>query len=136
MVFSANVNDKQKDSIIEYPASSGLSARRVNIVNPSSDPIPVSPSPVALTGSGVITEVVLNSSTWTALPSSPLVGRHAISVQNRSGQEVKVGYLGSGGYVGMVIPHTGERQYDIDDTIVLYGMSLSGSATVNVEEII
>jgi len=86
-------------------------------------------------GSGLVTVVALNSSTWTALPSSPLSGRKALAIQNRSGIEIKINYSsGVSGYVGMVIPDGGERFYDIGD-IVVYGKSASGTPDVNVEEL-
>ncbi|TXH08946.1 MAG: hypothetical protein E6R04_09635 [Spirochaetes bacterium] len=86
-------------------------------------------------GSGLVTVVTLNSSTWTALPASALSGRKALAIQNRSGIEIKINYSsGVVGYVGMVIPDGGERFYDIGD-IVVYGKSASGTPDVNVEEL-
>lgn len=41
MVYSPSKNDRDKDSLIEYPALSGETARRVNVVNTLGDPVPV-----------------------------------------------------------------------------------------------
>ncbi len=85
---------------------------------------------------GTITEVTLNTSTWTALPATPLENRNAMSIQNRSGIEIKINYSGSvSGYEGIVIPNSGERFYDISDTIIIYAKAATGNPTVNVEEL-
>lgn len=89
-----------------------------------------------IAGSGRVTEVVVNSTTWTALPASPLVGRKALSIQNPSATEVKINYSNSvPGYAGMVVlPNGGERGYSVDSSVVIYGKSVAGSVTLNVEE--
>lgn len=51
--------------------------------------------PSGLNTGGKITEVELNSTTWTALPLIPLANRNAINVQNFSGVEVKINYVDS-----------------------------------------
>lgn len=93
-------------------------------------------TPHGLTIAGKITTVTLNTSTWVALPASPLVNRNTMSIQNRSGQEVKMNYDNTViGYNGVIIPDGYERQYDITDSIIIYAKSSTGSATVIVEEI-
>jgi hypothetical protein len=86
---------------------------------------------------GKVTEVVLNDTTWTALPATALTSRNAIRIQNYSGVEVKTNYdTGISGYVGMVIDaNGGHAAYDISPNIVIYGKTASGSATVFVEEL-
>ncbi len=85
---------------------------------------------------GRITEVELNTSTWTALPSTALASRNALSIQNRSGIEIKINYDNSvSSYTGIVIPNNGERYYDISDSIIIYAKSLTGTPIINIEEI-
>lgn len=85
---------------------------------------------------GKMTEVTLNSSTWTALPPTALTARNAIGIQNYSGIEIKINYSSSVvGYVGIVIPDKSDRFYDITDAIIVYGKSVSGTPTINVEEL-
>jgi len=86
---------------------------------------------------GKVTAVVLNDSTWSALPTTALSNRNAISIQNRSGHEIKLNYDNSVvGYVGMTISNGEERQYDITDAIVIYAKAISGTTpTIMVEEI-
>jgi len=92
--------------------------------------------PSGLNVGGRISEVTLNSSTWTALPATPLVNRNALAIQNVSGIEIKINYDNATvGYVGVVIADGSERAYDITDDIVIYAKSASGTPTVNVEEI-
>lgn len=99
-------------------------------------PITGSISPSGLKIGGLITEVLLNAATWTALPASPLLERNALSLQNYSGVEIKVNYSPAvPGYIGMVVPTGGERQYDISDGIILYAKASAGAPTVTVEEI-
>lgn len=85
--------------------------------------------------SGRVTEVTLNPTTWTPLPSIPLVLRKSISVQNQSGTEIKTNYNLVSGYKGMVVQPGAERIYDITENIILYAKSQSGNPTVAVEEI-
>lgn len=93
-------------------------------------------SPTGLQVGGLITEVTINSSSWTALPAVALTNRNALSIQNKSGQQIKINYDNSTvGYVGMVIEDGGERFYDIQDNIIIYAKSSTSSCTLNVEEI-
>jgi hypothetical protein len=89
-----------------------------------------------LSTAGRITEVTLNSSTWTALPSSALSGRNGLGIQNRSGTEIKINYDNSvPTYTGVTIINGAERFYDITDSIIVYAKSASGTPTIVVEEI-
>lgn len=93
-------------------------------------------TPSGLNIGGKVTEVTLNAVTWTALPPTAQEQRNALSVQNTSNINIKVNYSSSiVGYVGMLVAIGAERQYDITDTIILYGKSESGTPTVNVEEL-
>lgn len=93
-------------------------------------------SPTGLQVGGLITEVTINASTWTPLPATPLANRNALSIQNKSGQQIKINYSDAvSGYVGMVIEDDGERFYDIQDNIIIYAKSSTSSCTLNVEEI-
>ena len=67
MVYSPSKNDRDKDSLIEYPASSGETARRVTVVNDVSDPIPVSVSSlsVTITGDAITSGTVDGTATGT-----------------------------------------------------------------------
>lgn len=86
---------------------------------------------------GKVTEVALNSSTWTALPSAPLTNRNSIAIQNRTLYQIKINYDNNvSGYVGMVIDSGEDRFYDITEDIIIYAKSESGSTpTVFVEEL-
>jgi hypothetical protein len=86
---------------------------------------------------GKVTEVVVNDTTWTALPATALTARNAIRIQNYSNVEVKTNYdSGVAGYVGMVIDaNGGHAAYDITPMIVIYAKAASGSVTLYVEEL-
>lgn len=94
-------------------------------------------APSGLRNGGLITEVTLNSSTWTALPATALADRNAVAIQNNSSIDIKINYSsGISGYVGMrIAANGGERFYDIKNNIVLYAKSQSGTPTITVEEI-
>lgn len=94
--------------------------------------------PGGLMNSGRHQEVSISDSGWTALPSSPLSGRHQINIQNFSGYEVKINADNSvSGYIGMRIPDSNERFYQVTDSIVLYAKAESGagSIVIDVEEL-
>lgn len=92
--------------------------------------------PSGLNVGGRVSEVTVNSASWTAVPNIPLANRNAIAIQNLSGVEVKLNFsTAPSGYVGMVIADGSERTYDITDSIVIYVKSSSGTAVLNVEEI-
>lgn len=89
-----------------------------------------------LRNGGRITEVSINAASWTAMPATALANRNAISIQNRSGVEIKINYDNTvATYTGVVIANLGERMYDITDQIVIYAKSSAGTVTVTVEEI-
>ena len=94
-------------------------------------------SPTGLRNGGLITEVTLNSLTWTPLPATPLADRNALAIQNNSQIDIKVNYRSDvAGYVGArVKANGGERFYDVKDDIILYAKSDGGTPTVTVEEI-
>ena len=85
---------------------------------------------------GKISEVVLNSTTWVALPATPLVDRNAITIQNISGVDIKLNFDNSTpGYTGILLANGNERFYDITETIVIYAKAASGTPTIIVEEL-
>lgn len=94
-------------------------------------------TPSGLRNGGLITEVTLNSLTWTPLPATPLADRNALAIQNNSQIDIKVNYRSDvAGYVGArVKANGGERFYDVKDDIILYAKSDGGTPTVTVEEI-
>ena len=95
-----------------------------------------STSPGGLRNAGRVTEVTINNNTWTALPATPIALRNAISIQNISGQEIKVNYDPTvSGYVGIVIATGNERFYDITDAIPIYAKSSASSCSLNIEEL-
>ena len=92
--------------------------------------------PSGLRTAGRITEVVINDTTWTALPIASLANRNAISIQNRTGVEIKINYDNTVvGYVGMTVPDQYERHYDITDAIIIYAKAAAGSVSLTIEEI-
>jgi hypothetical protein len=86
---------------------------------------------------GKATEVVLNATTWTALPPVSLAGRNSISIQNQDATlAIKINHDNTVvGYVGVIVGPNSERHYDITDSLVIYAKSASGTPTVVIEEI-
>jgi len=76
-----SAKDANYNSFVEL--TSGNIARRVT------GDISGSFSPSGLTIGGKITEVVLNSTAWVALPLTALTSRNALNIQNNSGIEIK-----------------------------------------------
>ena len=96
-------------------------------------------SPIGLQTGGLYTEVTINSATWTALPPTPLAGRNQLNIQNESGVPIKINYDTfsplPAGFEGVVIADGSERQYAVQDSIVLYAKSSSGTVTIGIEEL-
>ena len=88
-----------------------------------------------LQNAGRHTEITLNDTGWTELPTTPLTDRNAIAIQNNSNVDIKVNFTTSVGYVGMTIKPGAERTYDIKDTILVYGRALSGTPVIDIEEL-
>lgn len=82
---------------------------------------------------GKITEIPVTDS-WVALPSTALVDRNAMTIQNQGGSDVKLGYLGAGGYVGVLVASLSERFYNITDGITIYARCDTGESTTLVIE--
>lgn len=108
------------------------------------NPLNVTASFSGLRVGGKVTEVLLNSATWTQIPLTPKAGRNAVALQNVSGIEVKINYVVTTaanidtdipGYIGMVIADLSERQYDIKETVLIFAKSQSGTPKLNVEEL-
>jgi len=94
-----------------------------------------SAAPVALSNQGLMTEVTVNSTGWTALPTTPLSGRKAYSIQNQGSQDVKINYNNGVGYVGKIIEPKDTIFTDIAPDIVVYGRAKNGTSLLLVEEI-
>jgi len=106
--------------------------------DPPADSIPVTGS-LGLTGlsvGGLVTEVTLNSTTWTELPAAALHNRNALSIQNSSIVNIKLNYSDTvPGFVGVLLTPGAERMYAITDTILIYAKTESGTHTITVEEL-
>jgi hypothetical protein len=90
--------------------------------------------PSGLNVEGKLTQVTLNTSTWTALPPTALTNRNAISIFNESAEDILIQYDNAAAF-GLTIGPDEERQYDITDAIVIYGKSTVGTPTILVEEL-
>jgi len=100
------------------------------------NPLNVTASFSGLRNGGKISVIPLNAASWTPVPAVPLSGRNALALQNRSGVEMKINYDNATvGYVGIVIPDGGERQYDVTDAIILYAKSAAGTPNLVIEEL-
>jgi hypothetical protein len=131
MALDQNINTLEKSKFLETETNE--TAVRVSV---SGGDLTGNFTVTGLKIGGRVTEVALNSSTWTPLPATPLADRNAMAIQNPSGIEIKINYASDiSGYVGVRIISGAERQYDIGPTIILYGKSESGTPTIYVEEI-
>lgn len=130
MALPSNINDREHQKFVDI--APGETAVRVSGENFSG-----SFSVTGLKVGGVHTVVSINSSSWTALPATALANRNAIAIQNESDTLVKINFSNSvSGFEGMaILPNGGERQYDIQDNIFIYGKCQSGTVSLNVEEI-
>lgn len=85
---------------------------------------------------GRISIVSIDNLTWTPLPLVPLADRNGISVQNISGQNIKLQYdAGTVGWVGVKMSPDSERFYNITPNIVMYAKSQTSAVDILVEEL-
>jgi hypothetical protein len=94
-------------------------------------------TPSGLRIAGKVSEVLLSTTSWTALPpSGALSNRNAINIQNYSGDEIKLNFDPlEPGYVGIYLNDQSERNYDIKDSIQIYAKAKTGGAVITIEEI-
>lgn len=94
-------------------------------------------TPSGLRVAGRVTEVLLSTTEWTALPpSGALDNRNAINIQNYSGDEVKLNFdPAEPGYVGIYLNDQSERNYDIKDSIEIFAKAKTGGTILTIEEI-
>ncbi len=124
MSLDPNINTLEKAKFLEKPDGS------VAVRTDGTSQV------TGLRTAGKVTEVVINDTTWTALPATPLANRNAVSIQNFSGQLIKLNYDNTvSGFVGAYIPDQVDRFYDIQPTITQYAKCASGTATIVVEEL-
>jgi hypothetical protein len=106
--------------------------------DPPADSIAVTGT-LGLTGlsvGGMVTEVSINDTTWTALPAAALLNRNALSIQNVSITNIKLNYSNTvPGFVGVLLTPGAERMYAITDSILMYAKTESGTHTITVEEL-
>ena len=129
VALQRNISDREYDKFVDD--GSGNTAVRVSGANFSG-----SFSVSGLKNGGKVTEVTIDDTSWTALPTSALSNRNAMAIQNYSGQDVKLNYDNAiVGYVGVLLKDGNERFYDISDSIIIYAKSSSSSCTLIVEEL-
>jgi len=133
MALDQNINTLEKEKFLE--TSNSETAVRVAIAAGEGS-VTGEFTPSGLKIAGRILVVQINETTWTALPSTALENRNAISIINRSGVQIKINYSASiVGYIGVPIDNGSERFYDISDSIVVYGKSQSGTVDLIIEEL-
>lgn len=93
---------------------------------------------------GRISSVNIDNTTWTPLPAVPFSvtdgsgthPRNCLSIQNDSGQEIKINFDNTVvGYTGVKIIDQGERAYDIQGSVIIYAKSKIGPCTIQIEEL-
>lgn len=93
-------------------------------------------TPSGLNTAGLITEVTLNSSTWTALPATVLTERNAMGIQNNSAQEIKINFdSGVVGYVGWTVAAGGELFLDVKEAVTVYAKAKNSTPVITVLEV-
>lgn len=128
MALPNSINDREQQKFVDTVDGPAVRVAGTNFTG--------SFSPSGLINGGIITEVTIDNVSWTPLPATPLDDRNALSIQNYTGQQIKLNYDNSVvGYVGVILDDQQERQYDIKDTIIIYAKSMTSTCTVIVEEI-
>ena len=94
-------------------------------------------TPSGLRNAGRVTEVLLTTTDWTALPpGGPLTNRNAINIQNYSGDEIRLNYSSTiPGFTGIILNDQSERAIDVKDTIQIFAKARIGGSIIIVDEI-
>jgi hypothetical protein len=94
-------------------------------------------TPSGLRNAGRVTEVLLSTTEWTALPpGGPLADRNAINIQNYSGDEIRLNYSNTiPGFTGIILNDQSERAIDVKGTIQIYAKAQIGGSVIIVDEI-
>lgn len=133
MTLPNALQDREYQKFVDKPAGPAV---RVDV-----DELTGTFSPSGLRVKGKHTPVTIDDTAWYPLPPTPLANRNAVCIQNFTGFQIKVNYeedvLLGVGYVGIRIQNQGERTYDTQDSIVVYGRAAPGSGpiVVDVEEL-
>jgi len=110
-------------------------ATQVIVLPPQSTNVSGSTQPSGLSKAGLFTLVTLASGSWTPLPASALADRNAMAIQNQSGIQIKLNFAEPAGYEGIKMEPGAERSYDIQDDIIIFAKSESGTPVIGVEEL-
>ena len=138
-----NRNPMGADAAIRavYQEEPAVAFRTINVdefgeIYDSANPIPVQVvSTVPINQGGKTTVVAIDNLTWTALPPASLAARRFFSVQNRTGQEIKVNFDNTAvGYVGVAIDTGTDRFYD-NGPAIIYAKSSTSACSLVVEEL-
>ena len=130
MTLPVNLNDREQQ---KFEDVAGQVTVRTKVV---SGTITAAYAPSGLRNGGRISFVTVNSTSWTALPLSPLSDRNGMSIQNQSNVEIAIQYVDTDPlYRGIKLAPNAERFYDIKDTIILSCKSSSGTPEILIEEI-
>lgn len=89
-----------------------------------------------LSTAGKITEITINSTGWTTLPTTALTSRNGIGIQNPNGVEIKLNFDNAEpGYIGWRISPNGETFLDIKDSVIIYAKAAAGTPTLTLMEV-
>lgn len=93
-------------------------------------------TPSGLNTAGKLTQITLNIATWTALPATALTDRNGVGFQNRTSDQVLVGFIsGAATTLGWTVDVNGEFFIDVTDAVVIFGLALTGTPTITVMEV-
>lgn len=96
----------------------------------------INATPAGLRTAGKITEITVDSTSWTALPLSALTDRNGLGVQNVGNKQIKLNFDNTEpGYVGWIINSGGETFIDVTDAVVVYAKADSGNQLLIVMEV-
>jgi len=143
MALPGDIRDRKHKAFIENSTDGGVD-NRVNDIDGNASLVSIlaqlvsglNTTPSGLTIGGKITEVTLNSLTWTALPTTALTDRNGLAFQNPNGVEVKIGFDNTEtGYVGWAVNASGEFFIDVSDSITVYAKASSGTPKLVIMEV-
>ena len=90
-------------------------------------------TPSGLQREGRVTQISINESGWTKLPSNALDERNNISIQNRTGKTILLNFDSAlAGSTGYDLDDQADFQMDIRGTIPVYARAKTGDGTLQI----
>lgn len=89
----------------------------------------------SINGSVLYTKLPIDNTSWTKVITTALPRRAVLSIQNNTGQLVKLRHDSIAGFDGIFLQDGQERNYDADENFTIYAKSQTSNCVLDIEQI-